>query len=374
MHLLINKYIVNLLAMILSLISLFVVLEVSIRFAGFEPRKFPRTTTIESNAKKGGYIWRGTEVQEYEIPIIFNQYAFREREFECVNKPDNIFRIIVLGDSYTEAKQVFQEKTFHKVVERRLNEEYGSAELRYEVLNFAKSGFSTLNIENVLRHKAIRCKPDLVLEEFNSMNDLADNSPVLMKLRAKQYKKFRKRKYSREQMNNILILFDGSMLNHFVAEAISDIYTDCPIFCNYLPADYLFFTDSTDKTLDEAWKITKTSILNQNKMIKARLPDTKFAFWMKDTLLQYMDWKTKLKYNYDDYNWDIDKPARLMGSFLSEHGLPYVDVSPSIEAYRSVHGYNSVCFKYDSHWNDKGHEIAADVIFDFLVREKLISK
>ena len=347
--------------------------EFILRAVGFEPREFPKTTSINTGTRNGGYIWRGDEVVEYEIPVIFNELGFRERDFECENKPENIFRIIVLGDSYTEAKQVAQEKTFHKVIERRLNKDFGNADTYYEVLNFAKSGFGTLDIERVLRDKALRCKPDLVLEEFNSINDLGDNSPVLGERRVEQYEKYRKRKYSREEMNKLLIVLEWSKLNHFVAEHVSDIYIDCPIFCSYTPTDFLFFTDSTDEGHDQAWEITKNSILNQKKLIEVRSPGTKLAFWMKDTHLFFMvDWKAKLKYNYSDYNWDIDKPARIMASFLSKHRLPYVDVTPAIEAYRAIHGHKSVCFIYDSHWNEKGHEIAANVIFDFLVEEKLV--
>src|SRR5262245_10317428 len=68
----------------------------------------------------------------------FNSHGFRDYERTC-EKPPNTFRILVLGDSYTEALQVALQDSFAGRLEKKLNE--NSTSTRFEVLNMGQSGF-----------------------------------------------------------------------------------------------------------------------------------------------------------------------------------------------------------------------------------------
>src|SRR5919108_559664 len=101
----------------------------------------------------------------------FNSHGFRDYE-RTDNKPSNVFRIIVLGDSYVEALQVELEKTFPALLEKKLNENSTSA--KFEVINLGQSGFGTA--DEYMRYVNFGAKydPDLVILAFLTGNDFRD--------------------------------------------------------------------------------------------------------------------------------------------------------------------------------------------------------
>ena len=67
---------------------------------------------------------------------------------------------------------------------------------------------------------------------------------------------------------------------------------------------------------------------------------------------------------------DIDEPNRVMEEFCKTHGIPCLNLtSPFREKTETgVQLY----FREDGHWNEKGHELGADLIYKFLVSKKII--
>jgi len=104
-----------------------------------------------------------------------NSHGLRDREYDH-GKPPGTFRILALGDSYTEGFQVHLEKTWPKLLERRLNEQHGR--LKYEVINAGRSSMGTGTEYLYYLKRGQSYHPDLVLLLFNS-NDFANNSREL---------------------------------------------------------------------------------------------------------------------------------------------------------------------------------------------------
>src|SRR5438105_1128358 len=65
------------------------------------------------------------------IPAVANSHGHRDVEV-AAKKPPGVFRILVLGDSFTVGANVRQEEAYPKVLERRLRSVYGS---RIQVVN-----------------------------------------------------------------------------------------------------------------------------------------------------------------------------------------------------------------------------------------------
>lgn len=119
---------------------------------------------------------RGLYTDEGRGWIEINRFGFRGPA-PRVGKPAGTFRIVVLGDSQTEALQVDFEDTFGEVLERRLSgcgTLPGDAE-RVEVLNFGVSGYGTAQALLTLRHAAAAFDPDLVLLAVYTGNDVRNN-------------------------------------------------------------------------------------------------------------------------------------------------------------------------------------------------------
>jgi hypothetical protein len=88
-----------------------------------------------------------------------NSQGFRDRE-HSLEKPEGVFRMLVLGDSITQGLGVRDdEAVFTSVLERELNER---SDGRFEVLNFGVSGYNTQQEVETLRQKGLDYAPDLV--------------------------------------------------------------------------------------------------------------------------------------------------------------------------------------------------------------------
>ena len=74
--------------------------------------------------------------------VRINSKGLRDRE-HLFNKPSNVFRIAILGDSFAEADQVTIPETFWAVMEARLRS-CGKLKGRIpEVINFGVAGYGT---------------------------------------------------------------------------------------------------------------------------------------------------------------------------------------------------------------------------------------
>lgn len=95
-----------------------------------------------------------------------------------VDKPPQVFRIAVVGDSMTEAAQVDQDERFTTLLEQQLNAwlDRQAPGRRVEVLNFGHAGNSTT--QELLRYRTHvrRFRSDLVLLVFMPVNDIRENS------------------------------------------------------------------------------------------------------------------------------------------------------------------------------------------------------
>lgn len=91
--------------------------------------------------------------------IKINSDGFRDREYTPA-KPNNTFRIVVLGDSMTFGWGVEQNETYAELLETMLNHNL----LRhYEVLNFGVPGHNTELEIGLLKKKAFKYDPDMIL-------------------------------------------------------------------------------------------------------------------------------------------------------------------------------------------------------------------
>lgn len=130
-------------------------------------------------ALRPGITTRGT--QEGHALVRISSDGLRDREHTKA-KPENTFRIAVLGDSFTEAQHVAAEDTFWAVMEDNLRECSAWTGQEIEVINFGVSDYGTAQELITLRHFVWDYSPDIVLLAFFT-NDFKDNFNVGAKVR-----------------------------------------------------------------------------------------------------------------------------------------------------------------------------------------------
>ncbi|BAZ23322.1 G-D-S-L family lipolytic protein [Kalymmatonema gypsitolerans NIES-4073] len=152
------------------------VVEIGLRIAGIEHKTF--YTFDQHRGWAGRPYASGWVRDEGEAYVQYNSEGFHDREHSQV-KPQNTLRIALLGDSFTEARQVPQAQAIAAAIERELKNCPTLADRDVEVMNFGVNGYGTDQELITLREKVWNYSPDLVLLNFYPGNDVINNSRTL---------------------------------------------------------------------------------------------------------------------------------------------------------------------------------------------------
>ncbi|MGQ9617357.1 MAG: SGNH/GDSL hydrolase family protein [Candidatus Aminicenantia bacterium] len=123
--------------------------------------------------KEGWGVFNGKVVSNWGYPVIFNDlgikgfFGFRQRQFE-IPKPENVFRVIVLGDSFSWGIGMAEEKRYSNLIEKMLNSRYSFK--KFEVINLSVLGICTLQQKEILLKTKEIVQPDLIIIGF-CLND-----------------------------------------------------------------------------------------------------------------------------------------------------------------------------------------------------------
>jgi hypothetical protein len=102
-----------------------------------------------------------------------NRWGMRDKDYE-LNKPENAYRVAMLGASQVFGSGVADDETFEWVLEERLNRERnGSGFAQYEILNFASPGYSPLQELVVFEKKALPFKPEALFYIASPREDIS---------------------------------------------------------------------------------------------------------------------------------------------------------------------------------------------------------
>ena len=117
-----------------------------------------------------GYRFKPNSTSYYHnknIPAIVNSRGHRDDEI-TFEKGDDVFRILVLGDSFTVGSNILQEEAYPQILEDLLNKE---SKRRYEVVNAGVGGWEPFQYAQYYLHYGKEFNSDLILIGFFVGND-----------------------------------------------------------------------------------------------------------------------------------------------------------------------------------------------------------
>ena len=115
-------------------------------------------------------VWKTRSVISH-----INRYGLRGPNIEP-KKPEGVFRILALGDSFTFGEGVADNETFVMQLEKILNAEKNTTDgYRYQTINAGVSGYNTSDEVTYLKNRWLMFEPDIVLLNFY-LNDAYDES------------------------------------------------------------------------------------------------------------------------------------------------------------------------------------------------------
>ena len=167
----IKKILIGPIVASITFISLFVLSEIVVRILGTESDNLIMQDPVFGwihVPNKHGY----SRSKEFSVKVRINKDGFIGRDYSYA-KPENTVRILTIGDSLTEAFQVFEEESYSQLLENILKSDFKNT--NFEVLNMGIAGYGTQREYYVLKDKGLKFDPDIVVLGFFTGNDFSDN-------------------------------------------------------------------------------------------------------------------------------------------------------------------------------------------------------
>lgn len=249
--------------------------------------------------------------------------GLREDKIYSYQKPANTFRILMLGDSFTEGDEIPREKTFSKLLEARLNTQTDSR--TYEVINAGVRGGSPLQYYLWLKTEGLKFNPDLIILNFYLGNDITD---ALM---------FNIASDAAGLVTNLTLkdtyIDDQGYLRRSQAHfSLCELSAFCRLYLRPKP--------KISDWNSPAWQITKAHLLAINQL--AQTHQAQFTLTLIPEALL------------------IDTPIhQILIDFAQTSNIKFIDFFPKINQA----DYDS----FDRHWNLTGHQLAAQILYEYLL-------
>ncbi len=341
---------------------------------------------------------------EFRVRRKINSKGLRDREYPY-EKPEGVFRILVLGDSHAAGHGVDLQDAFPKVLEAQLN---GNSPGKFEVINGGVGGYGTANELAFFLTEAHKYEPDIVLLSFVTGTDVRDNSPELQPefgpkaskpvllnhrllepvaaspLPAQQSTNDPSTSSGRGPGERTGAISFGDFQKFFLRNSklyplIESWALASPPLVRFLGTRNLF--DATSYlwiyapryTVDqeEAWALTRALIVQLQKEVEARGAKLVVVIGTNKAQVDERLWQTLLDGFPSLEGYDVEKPDRILMAFLEERGIPYLQLLPHFREYTKNTG-DYLFYHFDGHWNAEGHRLAGEAIYNYLIETGLV--
>ena len=364
----------------LSIVFGLIVAEGLLRAFGFSvPLYYEPDPRLGWILRAGASGWYTDEGRAF---LQVNSVGMHDREHQAA-KPEGVYRIVVLGDSYSEAKQVPIDSTYWFLLPDHLARCGFQAGKTAEVLNFSVSGYGTAQELILLQVLAARYQPDLVLLQFTGSNDVKNNSRSL--------EPGKHRPFFVLNADGRLELDDSFASQPSFRRVVSPAwraYRDLSSYsrlvqlvraATHRPKTQQLATQmaSAEAGLDEAelspprdprwedaWRVTEALIA------EVRNEAARHGAW---TLVMTVPWPAQVRPDPQERAAfaarvgvpDLGYPDRRLEAFGKAHDIPVLALASGMAQAAEtqaafLHGFGD--HKGIGHWNSAGHRVAAELI------------
>ena len=330
----------------------------------------------------------------FRIPVRTNSKGLRDEDY-AYEKSAKAKRILLLGDSVVVGLEVLRQDVIDVKLEELLRR-HGN----YEVINTGNHGYGTDQQYLYLTHEGYKYSPDIIIH-VAVKNDPTENITIHQRQRpfGKAYfglddkgqlvlkgmpiPKFKatdpwvmsredaKRYYGNqgEEGEPVTQIQDRSQPANLTSSLLASLKQD---FSNLFI--YRWFRDRIKgmegiKNLLIQWKILsrETSGVQKPEALKA------YEYQIQKKLLEAMRDLAQsinakfLVYEFTNGRDRMPEIPTNVQKICQSLGIQYFN---SFNAFQTAHGKPVYCYRYDGHWNAKGHQLAAESIYQFLLEKK----
>lgn len=356
--------------------------EVAVRMLGLTDPAFRQPDAVLGWAPVPGA--RGRWKREGDALVAITEHGFRGVDV-APDAPHRGFRIVLVGDSYIEARQVAYEAS---IGGRLAGDTTACAGHPIEVLSFGVSGFGTAQEYLLYRERIAAYDPDLVVLAFLSGNDVSDNSPSLQGSGAprpyfavgpgdtlvldasfRDTAAFRERAeqsaFQRAVQSSQLVRALSSLGGHGNGAARGELGL----------ADEVYAEPRNDVWRD-AWARTEALVRHYARDVRA--DGGRFALVSLTNAIQIdPDAAVRERFRESVHAVSLDYPDRRISDAGARDGYPVLTLLEPMLAHAEandvqLHGFANTVMG-TGHWNERGHELASRTLAEWLCDQGLVS-
>lgn len=322
-----------------------IILETTnIKMTGF--KNHPYLGEIHNN---GISIW-GKE--GYSISYI-NKLGMRNKEIKP--KIAEEYRILALGDSYTEAFQVFENSCYCRVLERTIKNL--NKQKLIEVINGGKGGDNILNYIYPASFYEKEIKPDAVVIELND-NDFSPKEIY----NSKSFLYLEKNKNSFKLIKNKKFISNNSLRQKYPNLTFLTRFTVLRAGFDNLKT--LFKKESSNQ--DE----NATKFNTDKSLVEWSVKNLKNAYSNTKIIIVYIP-----RINYENPNQSINLTGKYLESASANNNIKFINMRNDFLNYykkykQPCHGFNNYIMG-DGHINENGHKLIAKKLYKYFHEEGL---
>jgi hypothetical protein len=355
----------NALLVVAGLVSGLLLVESVLRLAGWSFPVFGRPDTELGWSFRPGVS--GWVTQENPAYVRMNRFGFRGPEWLEQPTPD-VFRIVVIGDSFVESSNLSDKHAFTSMIEKHLVACPAFSSGRIEVLNLGVSGYGTAQEYLLLQQRVESFRPNSVLLAFYVGNDVSDNSYALSRSEESRAQGVNaERPYFVQQESGELLL-DTSFrdTDHFqqlvrtdwlrrlvnasyLLQVVKQLYTGRSILASSVesrdangdiiehqtivaPVFAQLFSPPTDETWRSAWAVTEELLLRIRDWTQRRSIDFKLV--LLPAPIQALPGEDMRQVAVRAFGLaNLDYPIQRISHFAAQNAIPYLSLLDPFRVY-----------------------------------------
>lgn len=314
--------------------------------------------------------WFVTPSREYYSYIQANSEGFNDFDHSIL-KPDKVYRILFLGDSFVASLQTPLQQTFFKQVERTLNEQHLDKKIEVLAMGLGDSGSAQQFL--ALREIGIKYKPDLVIQMFLTANDLKNNYPNLQKdpyrpyfeasedgtLKLIPHFRYSERKNAlwKDFFKNLRLVELFLQVRQKYLEYKTNYTLDYPI-------DYHVYNRNYNEDYQKAWEITQKLILETKALTENAGGKYLLVPLANNEQINKDVWLT-LQQTYPNLaraDLDLEKPDNLIMGFCKDKEIDCLEMLPVFKDFAASNPSSPTHYHFDGHWNQVGTNLTGEFL------------
>jgi hypothetical protein len=314
-----------------------------------------------------------------------NQFGFNDRDYPLQKAPGT-FRILVVGDSFGWAGGL--EGNYTALLETMFERRDGSHQV--DVISAGYPGTHTGEQLVMLKKYGLQYNPDLVILGFFAGNDFFDADPNRKRIVVNDCFVDIDKRYEHRflgypiitRSRSLLFLRQKYKLHNRSKKALEEAREraaatgqPAPLrnlpeetFLNVQKAKLEFFnTKISARRFGPNIDFIFQTISEMNELLKFRNIKFMVAIYPDDLQVspnQFDTLVSKFGLNREDYNLHLAQDV--LRTFLETKQIPYLDL---LDRFRAEEQKQNLYLFRNAHWNKAGNELAAEMLFQYLIKQ-----